>query len=59
MAVIGVAAGVLWFVRSGRKALEPAMTAIPLTTYPGFQNGPSFFARRQPVGFFLGWRKER
>ena len=33
------------------------LTAVPLTTYPGFQGATQFFTGRQPGGFRLGWRK--
>jgi eukaryotic-like serine/threonine-protein kinase len=41
LVVVGVV-GALWFDRSTVKAPEPALTAIPLTTYPGLQDEPDF-----------------
>jgi len=40
--VMGILAGALWFVRSTSKGPETPLTAVPLTTYPGFQREPSF-----------------
>lgn len=43
--VLVVVAGMmvaLWFARSGVKTPESLLTAVPLTTYPGFQTEPSF-----------------
>jgi hypothetical protein len=34
--------GAVWFVRRIGEAPEPALIAVPLTTYPGFETDPSF-----------------
>jgi Tol biopolymer transport system component len=52
-----VVAGALWFVRSTVKAPEPALTAVPLTTYPGFQGEPDFSPDGNQVVF--AWDGEK
>jgi hypothetical protein len=47
----------LWFARSGIKAPESLLTAVPLTTYPGFQHGPSFSPDGSQVAF--SWDGEK
>ena len=44
-------AGALWIVLSTGKTPEPALTAIPLTTYPGFESDPSFSPDGTQVAF--------
>jgi eukaryotic-like serine/threonine-protein kinase len=56
LAVVGVV-GTLWFVRSTVKGPEPTLTAIPLTTYPGFQGGPDFSPDGNQVVF--SWNGEK
>jgi Tol biopolymer transport system component len=43
--------GTLWFVRQVTRAPEPAPTALPLTTYPGFETDPSFSPDGNQVAF--------
>ena len=50
-AIIAVGGGTLWFVRSTPKAPEAALTAVPLTTYSGFQTEPSFSPDGNQVAF--------
>jgi Tol biopolymer transport system component len=50
VAVAGVA-WALWFVRIAQKAPEPNLTAVPLTTYPGFQWNPSFSPDGSQIAF--------
>jgi Tol biopolymer transport system component len=57
LAVLGVA-GALWFVRSTLKAPEPTLTAVPLTTYPGFQERPSFSPDGNQVTFVWNGEKQ-
>ncbi len=49
--------GALWLVHSTGKTPEPALTAIPLTTYPGFQSDPSFSPDGNQVAF--AWDGEK
>ena len=56
LAVAGMALA-LWFARSGVKAPEPALSAVPLTTYPGFQQEPSFSPDGSQVAF--SWDGEK
>jgi len=49
--VMGILAGALWFVRSTSKGPETPLTAVPLTTYPGFQREPSFSPDGNQVAF--------
>jgi serine/threonine protein kinase/Tol biopolymer transport system component len=49
--IITVGGGTLWFVRSTSKAPEAAFTAVPLTTYSGFQTEPSFSPDGSQVAF--------
>ena len=56
LAVVGVV-GALWFGRSTVKAPEPALTAVPLTTYPGFQSAPDFSPDGNQVVF--SWDGEK
>jgi serine/threonine protein kinase len=41
----------LWFARSGVKTPESLLTAVPLTTYPGFQTEPSFSPDGSQIAF--------
>jgi len=41
----------LWFARSGVKTPESLLTAVPLTTYPGFQTEPSFSPEGSQIAF--------
>ena len=50
LAIIAVG-GTLWFIRRAREAPEPALTAVPLTTYPGFEADPSFSPDGNQVAF--------
>jgi eukaryotic-like serine/threonine-protein kinase len=50
LAIIAVGA-TLWFIRSPVKAPEAALSAIPLTTYPGFEDYPSFSPDGNQVAF--------
>jgi len=50
LAVAGMVVA-LWFARSGVKAPEPTLTAVPLTTYPGFQGEPTFSPDGNQVAF--------
>jgi Tol biopolymer transport system component/serine/threonine protein kinase len=50
-AIIAVAGGVLWLVHSAPKATEGALTAVPLTTYSGFQTEPSLSPDGNQVAF--------
>jgi Tol biopolymer transport system component/predicted Ser/Thr protein kinase len=56
LAVAGMAVA-LWFARSGVKAPESLLTAVPLTTYPGFQREPSFSPDGSQVAF--SWDGEK
>jgi Tol biopolymer transport system component/predicted Ser/Thr protein kinase len=56
LTVVGVF-GALWFVRSTVKAPEPTLTAVPLTTYPGFQQEPGFSPDGNQVAF--SWDGEK
>jgi Tol biopolymer transport system component len=49
--------GFLWLVRWSTKAPEAALTAVPLTTYPGFQGAPSFSPDGNQVAF--SWDGEK
>jgi serine/threonine protein kinase/WD40 repeat protein len=52
--VLVVVAGVmlaLWFARSGVETPESLLTAVPLTTYPGFQIEPSFSPDGSQIAF--------
>jgi Tol biopolymer transport system component len=55
VSVVGV--GALWFVRPAVKAPEPTLTAVPLTTYPGFQREPTFSPDGTQVAF--AWDGEK
>jgi hypothetical protein len=41
--VLGVVA--FWILRPTDRSMQPSMTAVPLTSYPGWQRYPSFHAR--------------
>jgi Tol biopolymer transport system component/serine/threonine protein kinase len=47
----------LWFARSGVKAPTSLLTAVPLTTYPGFQTEPSFSPDGSQIAF--SWDGQR
>jgi eukaryotic-like serine/threonine-protein kinase len=52
------AAGVaIWIQRSGNKAPEAPLTAVPLTSYPGIEMQPSFSPDGNQVAF--AWNGER
>jgi Tol biopolymer transport system component/DNA-binding winged helix-turn-helix (wHTH) protein len=60
IALLAVAAGVvgsLWFVHPAVKAPEPTLTAVPLTTYSGFQIEPGFSPDGNQVAFTWGGEK--
>jgi hypothetical protein len=50
LAVVGVV-GALWFVRPATKAPEPALTAVPLITYPGLVGEATFSPDGNQVAF--------
>jgi serine/threonine protein kinase len=50
-ALIIVAVGALWLIRSRAKPPEVTLSAAPLTTYPGFENEPSFSPAGSQVAF--------
>jgi eukaryotic-like serine/threonine-protein kinase len=43
--------GAIWFVRPAVKPSEPTLTAVPLTTYGGFQREPTFSPDGNQVAF--------
>jgi eukaryotic-like serine/threonine-protein kinase len=49
--VLAVVIGTIWFARTSHQAPEPALAAVPLTTYPGFQCDPSFSPDGNQVAF--------
>jgi Tol biopolymer transport system component len=56
-AVIVAVVGAIWFARSTAKAPEAPLTAVPLTTYPGFQEDPTFSPDGNQVAF--SWNGEK
>src|SRR5207244_9087659 len=48
----------LWFIRSRLKPPEPALAAVPLATYPGFQGQPSFSPDGNQVAFHWNGQKQ-
>jgi hypothetical protein len=57
-AVITAAAGAWWFAQSCRKVPEAPLTTVPLTTFPGFQGGPSFSPDGNQVAFVWDGEKQ-
>lgn len=57
IAIVAVLTGSLWFIQSRGKAPEPTLTAMPLTTYPGFEEEPSFSPDGNQVVFV--WNGEK
>ena len=49
--------GAFWFARSAHQAPEPALTAVPFLTYPGFQGMPFFSPDGNQVAFT--WNGEK
>ena len=47
----GVVGSTLWFLRVAHNTPEPNLTAVPLTTYLGFQSNPSFSPDGNQVAF--------
>jgi Tol biopolymer transport system component len=59
VAIIAVGGGgSLWFVRWSTRAPEATLTAVPLTTYPGFQGEPSFSPDGNQVAFVWDGEKQ-
>ena len=50
-AAIALVAGILWFVRVPARVSEATQTAVPLTTYTGFQGQPNFSPDGNQVAF--------
>ena len=60
LAVAGVSLAVaawFWLGRSGKAQPEAALTAVPLTTYPGHERSPTFSPDGNQVAF--SWNGER
>jgi Tol biopolymer transport system component/serine/threonine protein kinase len=57
LAIMGLGGGILWFVRPAPKTPEPALTATPLTAYPGYEGEPSFSPDGNQVAFT--WNGEK
>ena len=57
VAILAAGGGTLWFMRSAAKAPEAVLTAVPLTTYPGFQVEPTFSPDGNQVAF--SWDGEK
>jgi len=55
--VVLVAAGGYWLSRQRAAEPEATLTAIPLTSYPGYENGPSFSPDGNQVAF--AWNGEK
>jgi eukaryotic-like serine/threonine-protein kinase len=53
IALLALVIGTVLFLRTSHKAPEPTLTAVPLTTYPGFQFDPSFSPDGNQIAF--GW----
>ena len=58
LAAIGLGGGILWFVRSPARVSEATQTAVPLTTYTGFQGQPSFSPDGNQVAFTWDGEKQ-
>ena len=56
-ALLLVTAGWFWFTRSGATPPEPAMTAVPLTSFAGREVAPSFSPDGNQIAF--SWSGER
>lgn len=52
-----VLVGALWFTRSAHNATESTLTAVPFSTYPGFQGTPTFSPDGNQVEF--SWDGEK
>ncbi len=57
LAILATGGGTLWFIRSTAMAPEAVLTAVPLTTYPGFQDEPTFSPDGNQVAF--SWDGEK
>jgi len=58
LALLAAGGGTLWFIRSTAKAPEAVLTAVPLTTYPGFQVEPTFSPDGNQVAFVWDGEKQ-
>jgi eukaryotic-like serine/threonine-protein kinase len=58
LAAFTLGVGALWFMRSPGKTPEAALNPVPLTTYPGFQGGPSFSPDGNQVAFVWDGEKQ-
>jgi eukaryotic-like serine/threonine-protein kinase len=58
LAVIAVGGGALWFVRSPAKPPEAALNPVPLSTYRGFQERPTFSPDGNQVAFHWNGEKQ-
>ena len=50
-AVVVIAVAGAWFLRSGNQTSEAPLTAVPLTSYPGTEDSPSFSPDGTQVAF--------
>ena len=58
LATIGLGGAILWFVRLPARVSEATQTALPLTTYAGFQGQPSFSPDGNQVAFTWDGEKQ-
>jgi hypothetical protein len=54
--IVLVAAGWYWFTRQRPIQPETTLTAVPLTSYPGYERSPSFSPDGNQVAF-LWWQE--
>ncbi len=58
LGIMAVGGGTLWFIRSTAKTPEAALNAVPLTTYRGYQDQPSFSPDGNQVAFVWNGEKQ-
>ena len=51
VALVALGATVLWYLRDGGAALPAAISAVPLTAYPGYERFPSLSPEGKQVAF--------
>jgi eukaryotic-like serine/threonine-protein kinase len=58
LALLAISAAVLWFIRSTTRTQQAELTAVPLTSYPGNEDRPTFSPDGSQVAFVWDGEKQ-